>query len=314
MSVMLYFWSMHRKLITVLILLNWALGSCKQQGNQMKEKIIRFNDIELYTESFGSEDDPAILLLAGATVSMLYWDEEFCQRLAERGFFVIRYDNRDVGKSTFYEPGTTPYDIVDMTNDAMEILDSYAIKEAHLVGMSLGGLISQIAAIKFPERINSLVLLSTVPWGDSDPTIPEMDRGILDFQSKSGTVDWTQEDGVVDYLIQGAELMNGRKQFDRARNEKLIRAEFNRANNYRSMFNHAALQGGEEYWNRLNRINQPTLIVHGTDDKIWHYKNANVLREKIKGSKVLTLEGTGHELHSGDWNLIIDSIEEHVRK
>ena len=73
--------------------------------------------------------------------------------------------------------------------------------------------------------------------------------------------------------------MSGKKQFDKQRSEKLIRAEFNRANNYISMFNHAALQGGEEYWNRLNEIKQPTLIIHGTDDKIWHYKNAGFTRK-----------------------------------
>ncbi|HFG0185820.1 TPA: macrolide hydrolase EstT, partial [Escherichia coli] len=238
----------------------------------MKEKIIKTNGIELCTESFGNKKNPAILLVAGATVSMLYWDTEFCQQLSEKGFFVIRYDNRDVGKSTNYEPGSAPYDIVDLTNDAIAILDGYEIDKAHFVGMSLGGLITQIAAIKFADRVSSLTLMSTGPWGDSDPTIPEMDTRILDFHGKAGTVDWSNEDSVVNYLIQGAELMCGKKQFDKQRSEKLIRAEFNRANNYISMFNHATLQGSEEYWNRLNEVNQPTLIIHGTDDKIWHYK------------------------------------------
>ncbi|WP_257669769.1 macrolide hydrolase EstT [Parapedobacter tibetensis] len=270
---------------------------------------IQTNDIELYTESFGNENNHPILLVAGATVSMLYWDAEFCQKLADKGFFVIRYDNRDVGKSTFYEPGTTPYDIVDLTNDAISILDGYKIDNAHFVGMSLGGLISQIASIKYPDRVKSLTLLSTGPWGDSDPTIPEMDTRIIDFHAKSGNVDWTNEDSVVNYMVEGFALMSGRKQFDKKRSEKYIREEFNSANNYISMFNHAALQGGEEYWNRLNEIKQPTLIIHGTDDKIWHFKNASVLLEKIKGSKLITLEGTGHELHFEDWNLIIDGID-----
>src|SRR5690554_767841 len=78
-----------------------------QNNTEMEEKIIKTNNIELCTESFGNKDNPAILLIAGATVSMLYWDEEFCQRLADKGFYVIRYDNRDVGKSTYYETGTT---------------------------------------------------------------------------------------------------------------------------------------------------------------------------------------------------------------
>ena len=79
--------------------------------------------------------------------------------------------------------------------------------------------------------------------------------------------------------------MSGKKQFDKQRSEKLIRAEFNRANNYISMFNHAALQGGEEYWNRLKRNQTTHLIIHGTDDKIWHYKNAGFLLEKNKRFK-----------------------------
>jgi pimeloyl-ACP methyl ester carboxylesterase len=302
---------MKRKLLWTIIL-GMIICSCKQKKLEMKEKVIKTNGIELYTESFGSEKKPAILLVAGATVSMLYWDKEFCQQLSERGYFVIRYDNRDVGKSTNYKPGSTPYDIVDLTNDAISILDGYKIDKAHFVGISLGGLISQIASIKFADRVSSLTLMSTGPWGDSDPTIPEMDTRILDFHGKAGTVDWSNEDSVVNYLIQGAELMCGRKQFDKQRSEKLIRAEFNRANNYISMFNHAALGGGEDYWNRLSEIKQPTLIIHGTDDKIWHYKNARALLEKIKGSKLITLEGTGHELHSEDWVTIIDGIEKHI--
>lgn len=78
------------------------------------------------------------------------------------------------------------------------------------------------------------------------------------------------------------------------------------------MFNHATLQGGETYWDRLNEINQPTLIIHGTDDKIWHLKNTGVLLEKIKGSKLITLEGTGHELHFEDWDRIIDGVTLHI--
>lgn len=277
-----------------------------------KEKIIRTNNIELCTESFGSEHNPAILLIAGATVSLLYWDTKFCQKLSNKGFFVIRYDHRDVGKSTFYEPGTTPYDLVDLTNDAISILDGYNIRKAHFVGLSLGGLISQIASIKYPERVQTLTLLSTGPWGDSDPTIPEMDSRILDFHGKSGAVDWTNEDAVLNYLIEGLALMGGRKKFDKQRGEKFIRAEFNRAKNYISMFNHAGLQGGEKYYNRLNEIIKPTLIIHGTDDLIWHFKNSEVLLKKIKDSKLIRLEGTGHELHFEDWDHIIDRIEQHL--
>src|SRR5690606_37877023 len=127
----------------VSLMTNWLQGLFEEYQLQkniesMNERIITVDDVELYTESFGNKDNPAILLVAGATVSMLYWDEEFCQRLADKGFYVIRYDNRDVGKSTFYKTGTTPYDIVDLTDDAIAVLDGYKIENAHFTGMSLG--------------------------------------------------------------------------------------------------------------------------------------------------------------------------------
>jgi pimeloyl-ACP methyl ester carboxylesterase len=225
---------------------------------------------------------------------------------------VIRYDNRDVGQSTFYEPGSAPYDIVNLTDDLIAILDDYIIDKAHLVSMSLGGLIAQIATIKYPNRIHSLTLLSTGPWGDSDPTIPEMDTRIIEHHGNAESVDWTNEDSVVNYMIKGFALMSGKKAFDNGRTEKYIREEFKRARNYISMFNHATLQGGEEYWNRITEIKKPTLVIHGTEDKILHYKNVSVLLEKIKGSKLITLVGTGHELHLEDWTTIIDGIENHI--
>lgn len=126
-----------------------------------KEKIITNNDVSLCTEHFGDQKNPGILLIAGATVSMLYWDTGFCKQLADKGYFVIRYDNRDVGKSTTYAPGSISYDITDLVDDAVHILDAYRIKKATVMGISLGGLIAQIIAIKNADRINSLILMST---------------------------------------------------------------------------------------------------------------------------------------------------------
>ncbi|WP_343538558.1 alpha/beta hydrolase [Sphingobacterium thalpophilum] len=224
----------------------------------MKDKMIIHGEIEICTESFGNPKNPAILLLAGATVSMLYWDEDFCRRLADKGFYVIRYDNRDVGTSTNYEPGSAPYNIVDFEEDAIKILDGYNFDNAHFVGISLGGLIAQIAAIRHPHRVESLTLIATGPWGVVDIDIPEMDTRILDFHAKAADVNWSQEENVVQYMLEAAKLMSGRKPFDKTRAENLIRSEYARAKNYISMFNHATLGGGEDYYNRLDEIQQPT--------------------------------------------------------
>lgn len=139
-----------------------------------------------------------------------------------------------------------------------------------------------------------------------------MDTRILEHHGHAESVDWSNEDSVVNYMVKGFTLMSGKKAFDKERTEKYVRDEFNRAKNYISMFNHAALQGGEEYWNRLDEIKQPTLVIHGTNDLIWHFKNSSVLLEKIRGSKLITLEETGHELHFEDWNTIIDGITNHI--
>lgn len=157
----------------------------------MTEKIFKINEIDICTESFGNPKNPAILLIMGATCSMVYWDEEFCEQLANTGKFVIRFDNRDVGRSVAYEPGTSNYSVTDMAEDAIGVLDSYHIDKAHLFGMSLGGMIAQIAAVKHPERILTLTLLATSVIGSDNNTrdLPPMDERILTHHANGTHLD-----------------------------------------------------------------------------------------------------------------------------
>lgn len=279
----------------------------------MKQHFVKHGHVTLCTQGFGDVSDPAILLIMGATASMLWWDEAFCQQMADRGYFVIRYDNRDTGKSTSYPLGPPPYQLEDMTDDAVAILDAYRIKKANLVGMSLGGLLVQITALRYPDRVASLTLFATGPFGESDPTIPPMDERIVNFQAEAAGINWQDEAEVVAYLMKGNELLSGSKRtYDRHAGEELARAEFGRASNLRSMYNHAQLSGGEAYYGQVDKIAQPTLIIHGTDDKIWHYKNALSLQKQLQKSLLLTLDGAGHELHRADWETIISAIDQHV--
>ena len=124
----------------------------------MTEKIIRFNDVHICTESFGEINNPTILLIMGATASMIYWEEEFCKRLSNQGFHIIRYDNRDVGKSITYEYGHPEYTFEDLADDAIQVLDAYKVDKAHIVGMSMGGIITQIIALKHPSRVLTISL------------------------------------------------------------------------------------------------------------------------------------------------------------
>ncbi len=279
----------------------------------MTDKIIQHQDISLFTQSFGNRSHPAVVLIAGATVSMLFWDSEFCQKLADKGLFVIRYDFRDTGQSTSVPEGEANYDIVDFTEDLLAIIDAYKIPAAHLVGISLGGMIAQIAAIKYPERVKSLCLFSTMPWGDSDIPVPEMDPQILDFHAKAADIDWENEDKVIHYLLEGSHLMSGLKPLNALRAENYLRESYRRANNFRSQFNHASIAGGMDYYNQLDKIKVPVLVIHGTEDKICHFQNAISLMQKIKAQNLVVLEGTGHELHEDDWPLIINSISNLVK-
>lgn len=273
------------------------------------EKLIKTNGVNICTECFGESENPAVLLIMGATASMLYWHEDFCKKLAERGFFVIRYDNRDVGRSTTYPCGSAPYDIVDLVDDAVGILTAYEVDSAHFFGMSLGGMIAQIAALRYPTKILSLTLFATGPWADSDPNIPGMDPRIIDFQARALNLDWNNKRAVVGHLLQGAKMMSG-KHFDEQRFQDLFNSEFERSSNYLSMFNHATLQGGENYYGKINQIDKKSLIIHGDCDLIWNYGHAHFLKKTLKNSRLVTLPDTGHELNSKDWGVIINAFWE----
>src|ERR671931_832466 len=125
--------------------------------------MIEANGVELCTQPFGDPEDPPILLLMGTGASMLWWDAEFCRRLAEGGRFVIRYDHRDTGRSVTYEPGSPGYTGSDLVADAVGVLDAYGIPAAHVVGVSAGGALAQRLALDCPDRVLSLVLVSTSP-------------------------------------------------------------------------------------------------------------------------------------------------------
>src|SRR5215204_5778633 len=134
--------------------------------------MIEANGVELCTEAFGDPRDPPILLIMGTGASMLWWEEGFCRMLAGGGRFVIRYDHRDTGRSVTHEVGPPGYTDGDMEADAVGVLDAYDILAAHVVGVSAGGAFAQLLALDFPDRVRSLVLISTSPAVPVDVELP----------------------------------------------------------------------------------------------------------------------------------------------
>ncbi|WP_088362873.1 alpha/beta fold hydrolase [Bacillus cereus] len=281
----------------------------------MTEKIIKINEIDICTESFGNSADPAVLLIMGAMCSMVYWDEEFCQQLADTGRYVIRYDNRDVGRSTTYEPGSSHYTVVDMADDAIGVLNAYHIDEAHIVGMSLGGMIAQIVALRNPQRVLSITLIASGIFGseDNNRNLPPIDEKILAYHANAAKLNWSDEESVANYLAAGSALLCGSNhKFDEKRAYKQVEKEIKRANNLLSMFNHSLLKGDDSYEGKLKGINIPTLVIHGTEDTVLPYEHGLALVNEIPNAFLLTLEGSGHEIHFDDWNDIINAISNHT--
>ncbi|MCM3706830.1 alpha/beta fold hydrolase [Cytobacillus firmus] len=277
----------------------------------MREQIVKINNVEICTESFGNPKDPAILLIMGAMTSLDWWDEDFCIRLADQGRFVIRYDHRDLGRSTTYEPGTSHYTITDLADDAAGVLDAYQIDQAHIVGMSMGGLTGQILALRYPERVLTLTLIASSVFGTVMEKLPPMDQSILDHHMKSASIDWTDRNAAISYLAGGWKTLAGTKPFEHERMHKLAAREVDRATHLPSRFNHALLQGGEEYYDKSDAISAPVLIIHGTEDPALPYEHGLALKKAIPHSELMTLDGTGHEIHSEDWDQIIDSVIKH---
>ncbi|MFK7679765.1 alpha/beta hydrolase [Priestia megaterium] len=274
----------------------------------MNEEIIKIDNVEICTESFGNPKNPAVLLIMGAMSSLDWWDEDFCLRFAEHERFVIRYDHRDLGRSTTYPPGTSNYTITDMADDAIGVLDAYSIDKAHIVGMSLGGMIGQILALRYPDRIDSLTLIASSVFGTEAEKLPPMDQRILDYHTKSASIDWSNQEETVPYLAGGWKILSGTKPYEEKRMYKLAEREAARAKQLPSRFNHALLQGGGQYYDRLSEITIPTLIIHGTEDPALPYEHGLALAKAIAHANLIALDRTGHEVHSEDWEQIIKSI------
>ena len=267
----------------------------------------------LHTDAFGGSKDPAVLLVMGAMASAVWWPDEFCKQLAGRGRYVVRYDHRDTGESTSYEPGAASYTVEDLADDAVGVLDACGIGAAHFVGMSLGGYLSQLVALKHPERVRSLTLIASERLTLTDANLPAMNPSIPEYHARAAELDWTDRGAVIDYQVGAWRLLSGSAHpFDEAAIRAMADADFDRTSNPLAAFNHATLGDADAWVGRLDEIRAPALIIHGTEDPVLPYAHAVALEAALHRSTLLTLEGTGHELHRNDWPVILDAIARHT--
>jgi pimeloyl-ACP methyl ester carboxylesterase len=277
----------------------------------MGERIVTANGVEICTEPFGELSDPPVLLVMGSSGSMLWWDEAFCTMLAARGRFVIRYDHRDTGRSVTYDVGRPGYSGADLVADAVGVLDAYGIPAAHIAGVSAGGALAQVLALDHPERVLSLILISTSSVvGDDRQPLPGPAQELRRFFERPQP-DPADRDAVADYLVDYQRVLAGRRPFDERFAADLVRRDMERARNHAAARNHELIDGSVP-GRPLAAISAPTLVVHGTADPMFPVEHGKALASAIPGARLLEIEGMGHGFVPADAAAVSSAIAEHT--
>jgi len=275
-------------------------------------KTARNGATEICSQVFGRPTDPPVILIMGATASMLWWDDTFCQALADKGLQVIRYDNRDTGRSTTGAPGAPGYGLDEMASDVLAVMEAHGLGAAHLAGMSLGGMIAQLAALMEPARVLSLTCISSSAFDEDDPELTRIDPGFLAHFAKLDGLDWSNRDAVSAFQIESARLSaNDAERFSVQAARALAEREYDRAINPRSAFNHGGLTGGETWKGRLEEITAPALVIHGLHDPILPIGAGRRLAQRLGDASLIELAG-GHELNKADWPILISALRDQV--
>jgi len=284
---------------------------------------VKSNGLHIWTESFGNHLHAPILLIAGAGAQSIFWEDEFCQRLAESERFVVRFDNRDTGLSDSVDFESSPYTINDMAADAIAILDAYGLPAAHMVGASGGGLICQVLALEHRTRVLTISALISSPLGTGSNELPNSGYGDLpppttefleQLQDFVGEVP-EDRDAFIDWTLRKYEAISGSLEvFDKKAKAERAELEFARARNLQAMNNHALAVNISPVSDRalLGGLDVPTLVVHGTEDPLLPYAHGRAIAETIPGAELLTIEKMGHDLPRPAWSQIIKAILQHT--
>jgi pimeloyl-ACP methyl ester carboxylesterase len=278
--------------------------------------MVQANGVDLCVETFGDRGDPAVLLITGASASMDWWEDAFCERVAGGSRHVIRYDQRDTGRSATDPPGAPTYGVGDLRDDAVGVLDALGVGAAHIVGISMDGGIAQLVALDHPDRVASLTLIATAPSapGADDPDLPGMSEEAAARFLIEAPADWSDRAAVVDYCVGLSRATLGDPVgFDEAAARALCARMFDRTTNMASTYtNHHRLAGPGRWRERLPGLSVPTLVVHGTQDVVVPYGNGLALEREIAEAKLLTLNGGGHVLLPSDWDVVIPALLAHT--
>jgi pimeloyl-ACP methyl ester carboxylesterase len=273
------------------------------------ERFVAAGDARICTEAFGDPGDPAILLIMGQGGSMLWWREAFCERLAGAGRFVLRYDHRDTGRSTSYEPGRPGYTGAELVSDAVAVLDGYGIERAHVVGLSMGGALAQLVALGHPDRTASLTVIDTTRVDEWDDSLPGPAPAYKAYLEAAGPPDWSDPEAIVEHLVAESRALAGtRHPFDEDGLRAFVRRDLERTENPATLQNHPLVEAAPDPTRSLADLGVPLLVIHGTADPLFPLAHGQALARAVPGATFVAVEGGGHELHPGDWDQVVGAI------
>jgi pimeloyl-ACP methyl ester carboxylesterase len=267
------------------------------------------NGIELEYQVFGAEQDPPLLLIAGLGAQMLSWDEGFCRLLAAQRFRVIRFDNRDVGLSTWMDEGAAEFSLDDMAADAAGLLDALGLPAAHVVGASMGGFIAQLVALNHPEKVLSLTSIMSGPNGADQVRPTEDGAAVLMVPAPE-----TREERIAIGMWAKQKLMGPDDPFDHDYEEHRIIAALDRAYHPAGFMRQLrAIMAAQGRLARLAQLSVPALVIHGDADILVPVDNGRNVAAAIPGARLMEIKGMGHDLPKRVWAQVVEAIAELAR-
>ena len=289
------------------------------------------NGIEIEYDCFGDHEAEAVLLISGLGTQMIRWSESFCQLLANQGYRVIRFDNRDAGLSTHFDNASVPdfsaivdavsrgetpevpFTLFDMAKDAVGLLDALKIRKAHVVGRSMGGMIAQLLASEHADRVLSLVSMMS-STGNRD--LPQASPAVMAAMTSPAPNPLKDEQGYLAHCVAFSQLIAGRGYpFDDSAQRAQALAEVKRAYNPTGFWRQiAAIAATGDLRSRLANITAPTLVLHGSDDSLVPPEAGKDTAANISGAELLIVEGMGHDLPPSLFGLVAGAIADNARR
>jgi pimeloyl-ACP methyl ester carboxylesterase len=285
------------------------------------ELTAKVGELELCYETFGSASAPPMLLIMGLASQMLLWDDQFCEQLASRGFRVIRFDNRDVGRSSLLRGAAIPtrwqllrrsgaaYTLDEMAADSVGLLDHLKIGAAHIVGASMGGMIAQLVAINHPDRVLSLVsIMSTT----GNPKVGKPQPKMMMRLMRKGQRE--REAFIADYIATsraiGSQVYELEEEHERERAARLFERGVYPAGSARQL---GAVVSATDRTRALAGIRVPTTVIHGDADPLVDVSGGRATAEAIPGARLVIFPGMGHGLPRALWPEVIDAIVDNTQ-